>query len=53
VDDKYNHEWVNKIFEKLEFDILFVKMGGLNNVLNYSATQLAESMFDILKAENE
>ena len=53
VDDKYNYEWVNKIFEKLEFDILFIKMGGLNNVLNYSATQLAESMFDILKAENE
>ena len=53
VDDSYNHEWVKKIFSENEFDILFVKMGGLNNVIRYSATQLAESMLDIIKAENE
>ena len=53
VDDKYNYEWVKKIFSENEFEILFVKMGGLNNVIRYSATQLAESMLDIIKAENE
>jgi hypothetical protein len=53
IDDKYNYEWVHMIFQKNEFEILFVKMGGLNNVIRYSATQLAESMLDIIKAENE
>lgn len=53
VDDTYNNEWVKKIFSENEFEILFVKMGGLNNVIRYSATQLAESILDIVKAENE
>ncbi len=48
-----NRENEKKIFSEKEFEILFVKMGGLNNVIRYSATQLAESMLDIIKAENE
>jgi len=53
IDAKYNFEWVGEILPTFEFDILFVKMGGLNNVLKFSATQLAESMVDNIKAENE
>jgi hypothetical protein len=53
IDDKYNDSWVKDIFKSNELEIIFVKMGGLNNVNKYSSTQLAESLFDILKVENE
>jgi len=53
IDDKYDDSWVNDMFNKIELDIIFVKMGGLNNVIKYSSTQLSESLLDILKVENE
>lgn len=53
IDDKYDDSWVSDMFNKTELDIIFVKMGGLNNVIKYSSNQLSESLLDILKVENE
>ena len=53
VTENYDYGWVKEIFKEDEIRLIFVKMGGLNNVISFSSLQLAESLVDLIKVENE
>ena len=52
IDEKYDYQWVTDLFSKDEMEIIFVKMGGLNNVISYPSIQLSESLVDLMRAKD-
>ena len=52
IDDNYDYNWVGEFFNEKEIKIIFVKMGGLNNVVSYPSVQLSESLVDLMRVEN-
>ena len=44
---------IKSIFEEKEFEIIFVKMGGVKNIESFPSIRLAESLVDLLRSEHE
>ena len=52
-DQRIVDKKLEDVFSKNELDIIFVKMGGCENIKNFPSIRLAESLVDLIKAENE
>ena len=52
-DSKIADKKLEAVFLKNELEIIFVKMGGCENIKNFPSIRLAESLLDLIKAENE
>lgn len=52
-DHEIAEKEIKKIFQEKEFEIVFVKMGGVKNIESFPSIRLAESLVDLLRSEHE